>query len=190
MRNLAAALLMTMALGACGQESPPTPPPPPTSAFPDLAQGSYRLEANISQDGRSAPIIMIRDGKKMRVELVTGEGPSTIINDGESGETHVIITIGGRQMAVRGNTAAANIDPAANWSADIAANATRTGVCEVGGETGGEWTQNGAAKTLCVTQDGIILRATESGITTWETTSLLRGPQGAENFAPPPGSRR
>jgi hypothetical protein len=83
-------------------------------------------------------------------------------------------------------------DPSAEWSGDMAANATRTGTCSVAGENGVEWTRaatedGGEANTACVTGDGIILRAKEGDRTVWETTSVQRGPQSAELFTLPPG---
>jgi hypothetical protein len=80
-------------------------------------------------------------------------------------------------------------NPAEQWSADMASTATRTGSCSVAGESGSEWTRtvDEEVNTACVTDDGIILRATENGQTTWETTSVQRGPQSADLFVLPPG---
>ena len=134
------------------------------------------------------PLVMIRDGKKMRLEMETGAGQSAVISNGETGETFILVNAGGQMMALRGNTSGV-ADPAESWSAEIAASATRTGSCAVAGENGGEWTQSegGVARTVCVTADGIILKSAEGGQTQWETTSLQRGPQGAELFTLPPG---
>ena len=69
--------------------------------------------------------------------------------------------------------------------------ATRTGACTVAGVEGSEWsrTEEGVAKTVCVTDDGIFLRGTEGGRTTWEATRVVRGPQPADQFAAPEGVR-
>lgn len=183
-----ALLALVTALAACNPSAPQEPPAPPASAFPNLAQAAYRVEATVSKDGRALPLVMIRDGQNMRLEVDTGEGPSAIISNGETGETLVIVTMGGRTMALRGDNSGFT-DPAAAWSAEIAATATRTGACMVAGENGAEWTrtEDGVAKTACVTEDGIILRTAEAGVTNWETTSVQRGPQSAELFTVPPG---
>ncbi len=58
------------------------------------------------------------------------------------------------------------------------------------GESGVEWTandQDGGPKTACVTNDGIILKATENGVTTWETSRVQRGAQAADLFLVPEG---
>jgi hypothetical protein len=40
-----------------------------------------------------------------------------------------------------------------------------------------------------VTDDGIILRATDDERVVWETTSVQRGPQSADLFVLPPGTQ-
>ncbi|MEQ1709331.1 MAG: hypothetical protein ABL864_13475 [Terricaulis sp.] len=194
MRIAALALVSALALGACNPSAPREGAPGQAAdagggVFPNLSQAAYRTEATISgDDGRSLPLVMIRDGRKMRLEMTTGEGQSTIISNAETGETFVIATMGGRTMALRGDSTGFK-DPAESWGGELAASATRTGSCSVAGENGAEWTrtEDGVAKTACVTGDGIILRATEGGRTTWETSSVQRGPQSAELFALPPG---
>lgn len=185
-----ALLVLVSALGACNPSAPQEAPAPvpPASAFPNLAQAAYRAEVTVSKDGHTVPLVMIRDGRNMRLEVDIGQGPSAIISNGETGETLVIVTMGGRTMALHGDNSGFT-DPAAAWSAEIAATATRTGACAVAGETGAEWTrtENGIAKTACVTQDGIILRTTEAGVANWETTNVQRGPQSAALFTVPPG---
>lgn len=42
-------------------------------------------------------------------------------------------------------------------------------------------------RTSCVTTDGILLKATEDGAVTWETTSVARGPQDPALFTLPAG---
>jgi hypothetical protein len=78
------------------------------------------------------------------------------------------------------------------WAALGADNARSTGRCEVAGESGREWTPKeapapGVDRVACITEDGIVLRVTESGRTLWEATSLQRGPQEASLFGVPPG---
>jgi hypothetical protein len=78
------------------------------------------------------------------------------------------------------------------WAALGAENARSTGKCEVAGESGNEWTPRqapapGVERTACITDDGIVLRVTESGATLWEATSLQRGEQAAALFGVPPG---
>lgn len=78
------------------------------------------------------------------------------------------------------------------WAALGAENARSTGRCEVAGESGHEWTPReapapGVERTACITDDGIVLRVSESGRTLWEATSLQRGEQDAALFGVPPG---
>ena len=78
------------------------------------------------------------------------------------------------------------------WAALGAENARSTGKCEVAGESGHEWTPReapapGVERTACITDDGIVLRVSESGRTLWEATSLQRGEQDAALFGVPPG---
>jgi hypothetical protein len=139
------------------------------------------------------PVVMIRDGRNMRMEFVTGEGPATFITNGESGESYTIATHGGQTFAVRATGLGDAIrNPIDEWQGDVAETSTRTGDCSVAGETGAEWTKTTAedgTDSVCVTQDGIILRATDDGRVVWETTSVQRGPQSAELFTLPAGVR-
>lgn len=78
------------------------------------------------------------------------------------------------------------------WAALGADNARSTGRCEVAGESGREWTPKeapapGVDRVACITEDGIVLRVTESGRTLWEATSLQRGEQDASLFGVPQG---
>lgn len=78
------------------------------------------------------------------------------------------------------------------WEALGGDNARSTGRCEVAGESGREWTPKeapapGVERVACITEDGIVLRVTESGRTLWEATSLQRGEQDAALFGVPPG---
>jgi hypothetical protein len=78
------------------------------------------------------------------------------------------------------------------WAALGAENARSTGRCEVAGESGREWTPReapapGVERTACITDDGIVLRVSESGRTLWEATSLQRGEQDTALFGVPPG---
>lgn len=78
------------------------------------------------------------------------------------------------------------------WAALGAENARSTGKCEVAGESGHEWTPRhapapGVERSACITDDGIVLRVSESGATLWEATSLQRGEQDAALFGVPAG---
>ena len=188
MRSAALALVSVCALAAC---NPAAPGGAGGGLFPDLTRGSYRAEATISnQDGSTMPVVMIRDGQKQRMEFSTPEGESTLIVNGETGEAFMVTVAGGQTMAMRMSGAGEQFtDPAKEWSADLASTATRTGACSVAGQSGAEWTraEEGVANTVCVTDDGIILRAREGERVVWETTSVERGPQDAALFSLPPG---
>lgn len=198
MRSLAIALISALALTACGQSGTTTDGSAANAdadgggLFPNLFGASYRAEATISDgDRRTIPVVMIRDGRKLRMEINADGGATTIITDADAGESFVITTAQGRTMAFRASGMDQQFtDPADSWSGEISANATRTGNCSVAGETGAEWTKTTAedgTDTVCVTQDGIILRATDDGRTVWETTQVQRGPQAASLFELPAG---
>lgn len=190
MRATILALVSVCSLAACNPSAPSGEGGPPTSVsdvFPNLNAAAFRAEANIMREGQTVPVVMIRDGQKLRMEISAPEGQSTIITNAETGESFIIATAAGQTHAMRLQNQDSQ-DPAADWQDEMAA-ATRTGSCSVAGEDGAEWTrdENGTPHTACVTGDGIILRATEGGQTVWETTSVQRGPQSADLFTLPPG---
>ncbi|MGE0740180.1 MAG: hypothetical protein AB7O98_02470 [Hyphomonadaceae bacterium] len=95
-------------------------------------------------------------------------------------------------VAVRIEDASAPQPLEAAWAALGAENARHVGRCEVAGEDGNEWAPReaptpGVERVACITDDGIVLRVTESGRTLWEATSLQRGEQDAALFGVPPG---
>lgn len=192
MRAILLALTSAALLGACGAGSEKAADSAPAeAAFPNLAGASYRMEANVHHtDGTTIPVVMVRDGGKLRMEFSTTQGASTIISDAQTGESYVIAQMAGRTIAMRAPSNGAGLeDPTADWQAELAQSATRTGVCSAAGQTGGEWTntEDGAVRTVCVTDDGVLLGATEGGRMVWETTSVARGPQPADQFTLPAG---
>lgn len=194
MRKILLALTSAALLSACGAGTEnATDSAPDSSAFPNMAGASYRLEANVHHtDGTTIPVVMVRDGAKMRMEFSTAQGSSTVIADATTGESYVIAQMGGESIAMRAPADGSGFqDPTADWQAELAQTATRTGECSAAGQTGEQWTktEDGVVKTVCVTDDGVLLGATEDGRTVWETTSVERGPQPADQFALPPGVR-
>ncbi len=192
MRRAVLALVSVCALAACGQNAQQQGADAGGGLFPDLTRTAYRAEANLSsQDGDTIPVVIIRDGRKMRMEYNAAQGASTIIANGDTGENFVITTQGGRTLAMRASGLDQGFtDPADAWQGDLSQNATRTGTCSVAGENGVEWTKTTAedgTDTVCVTEDGIILRATDDGRVAWETTQVQRGPQSADLFVLPEG---
>jgi hypothetical protein len=193
MRRAFLALASVCALAACnpaGQTD--TAADAGGGLFPDLNRIAYRAEATLSnQDGEAQPIIMVRDGRKTRVEFGTGDGASTIITNGDTGESFVVTTQAGRTMAIRASGMGDQFsNPADAWQGELAQEATKTGTCSAAGETGDEWTKTTETEgtdTVCVTSDGIILRATDDGRVVWETTSVQRGAQAANLFTLPEG---
>jgi hypothetical protein len=192
--SLAAALLAV----ACGQGAPTGSDAAQGAAdvasgiFPNLFQTAYRVEANIrnTETGETSPIVMIRDGRKMRMEFSSAEGSGVIISDGDTGEAIIIMEANGRRFAMRNNNAAESFKaPEEYWAGELAETATFAGPCIHLGEAGGEWrrTDETGDTASCVTADGVILWATQNGERTWETTSIQRGPQSADLFTVPPG---
>lgn len=195
MRRSILALVSVCALAACNPSAPAGQSADNGGGgglFPDLNRTAYRAEATItSENGTTLPMVMIRDGRNMRMEVNAEGSPSTIITNGETGESFIITTQGGRQIAIRASGLNQSLsNPIDEWQGDLAQNATRTGNCSVAGESGAEWTKTtpeDGTDTVCVTEDGIILRATDDGRVAWETTSVQRGPQSASLFTLPEG---
>ncbi len=190
MRIAAVALMAAIMVSGCGQGAPNTGGGGVSNVFPNLFQTAYRAEANIlnPQTGELSPIVMVRDGQKMRMEINSPEGQMVIISNGDTGESLIISQAEGRQFAMRQTDAGVDA-PEDAWGAEIAANATFAGPCVHIGETGAEWrrTDEQGENATCVTGDGIILWSSVNGARTWEATSIARGPQPAELFAAPPG---
>lgn len=191
MRVTVLALISACALAACNP-SAPNGADSGGGLFPDLNGGSYRQEITVTSDeagGAPVAMVMIRDGAKVRWEINSGEGLSTIINNGE--HTYIITNEDGRTMAIEANgVTEAFTNPADQWRGELSANATRSGSCSVAGQNGEEWTKTSAedgTQTVCVTNDGILLRATDEGRTVWETTRVDRGAQAAAQFELPEG---
>lgn len=185
-----AALALAAAVAACNPSAPSGQADGGGGLFPDLTRTAYRADASITHEGASTPVVMIRDGRKMRMEINAPQGASTIITNGDSGESFILSNAGGQMMAIRATGAEQVSNPTEEWQGDLAQNATRTGTCSVAGENGAEWTKTTEADgtdTVCVTDDGIILRATDDGRVVWETTRVQRGPQDAALFELPPG---
>lgn len=194
MRRAILAVVSVCALAACNPSAPTGQSADNGGGglFPDLNGTAYRAEATLTnQDGTTLPIVMIRDGSKMRMEINDPRAPSTLITNGESGESYIISTHGGQTMAIRATGLNQGLtNPADAWQGELSENATRTGNCSVAGESGAEWTKTTAedgTDTVCVTDDGIILRATDDGRVVWETTSVQRGAQSAALFTLPEG---
>lgn len=190
MRRVVLALVSVCALAACNPATPATETAAPNAnAFPDTSAAAYRAEATVTNGEHNSQVVMIRSGRSVRMEFATGEGPATLITNGDTGDSYVITNAGGQTIAVRA-TGDQLSNPLDEWQGELSENATRTGACTVAGETGTEWTKTTAqdgTDTVCVTDDGIFLRATDDGRVVWETTKVERGAQSAELFTLPEG---
>lgn len=190
MRTVALAIVSVLLLSACNQSAPAGGDAETAGSelFPNLTDAAYRAEGQIMRDGQTLPVVMIRDGNKLRMEVGTPQGQSVIISNGETGESLIIATAAGRTFAMRADGEQFQ-DPAQDWQGDIATSATRTGACSRAGESGAEWTrtEEGGTNVACVTNDGIILLAQHNGQVVWQTDSVQRGPQSADLFTLPPG---
>lgn len=198
MRAIWCAAVAALALAACnpsapsGQSAQNPVAQAASSVFPNLFSTAYRAEATITgENGTSLPVVMIRDGSKMRMELTTPAGPVTSLINRETGDAYAVMHVMGRTMVT--HTTISEADRADMWwdNADSTAQMASVGACSHLGETGTEWARGGAdgAQHVCVTGDGIILWATDNGRTTWQTTSVVRGAQDASLFAVPEGAQ-
>lgn len=186
MRAAGLALISALALVACNQGGPGQATD--SGVFPDLNGGSYRLEANMTHEAGTFPVVMIRDGQKQRVEMQTPMGPTTMIVNAATNEGYMLTNAAGRQMAMRMDLDDFE-DPAKEWQTQFASTARRTGSCSAAGENGSEWTHEaeGQVNVVCVTNDGIILRSRSGDTATFEATRVQRGPQSADLFTLPAG---
>jgi hypothetical protein len=194
-------------LSACGLGAP---------AYPEFSETSYRIEGTTASANNGPPVqtVIYRHGPKMRVETVLPNmGQATIVFD-ESTDAAYVLNPTGRTattttiapttvaparatepaagVAVRIEDADAPQPLETAWAALGAENARSPGRCQVAGERGHEWTPReapapGVERTACITDDGIVLRVTESGRILWQATSLQRGDQDDALFGVPPG---
>jgi hypothetical protein len=197
MRVAALALMAALLVSGCGQGASNSGgagggvADVASSVFPNLFQAAYRAEANIRnpENGALTPVVMIRDGRKLRMEFSAPEGSGIIISNADTGETLLISEANGRRFAMRQSNDGGIKAPEEYWGGDLAQSATLAGPCVHLGETGAEWrrTDENGDTASCVTPDGIILWSSVNGERTWETTSIQRGPQSPDLFTLPPG---
>lgn len=188
MKKLIFAAVSACALAACNPSAPGDAGGGGGGGFPDLTSTSYRAEAVVTDDGRTMPVVLMRDGVRQRMEMSADGVQSAFITNAQTGETFIVSTVGGQTRAMRASVGDFE-DPALKWQGEISQTATRVGACSGAGQNGTEWTRDsdGSVETVCVTNDGIILRAALDGQTVWETTSVERGPQDAALFEVPQG---
>ncbi|MGE0596286.1 MAG: hypothetical protein AB7P07_07970 [Hyphomonadaceae bacterium] len=202
MRSVGFALVCGLVLAACnpgqpagegGEGDAQSASASDGSVFPNLFQASYRAEATITgANGQSMPLVMIRSGPRARMEMNGPQGEMATIVNQESGEAFVITTAMGRTMVIRQDINAMENTPDVFWDQATTQAFTQVGPCTHIGEAGLEWSRvrdNGESQNSCVTPDGIILWSTDNGRTTWQTTSVQRGPQDAALFQPPAGAQ-
>jgi len=199
MRFAIAAAAAALMLAACGQSGAPSASAPGAnpleSAFPNIFQTAYRAQGfyRDEESGARGDLVMTRSGRNYRLEFQRDGQNVAIITNADAQEAYLVSQMGGRQMAMRMPVDAEQAqDPFADWSQG--GQATQRGPCLVAGQAGVEWVatpEEGQTtpETACVTPDGIILKATENGETTWEVTSVQRGPQDAALFAVPAGAQ-
>lgn len=182
--------------GATGASAPAQAAAALPTALPNLFQASYRAEAVVHHGtDQPRPVVMIRSGRKMRMEMTSSRGPSVVIADLDAGQSYMITEAAGQRVAMQ-MPLTANAGAALNdlWTQTDGLRAT--GACLVAGQPGVEWsrpaaaagsTETPVARTACIAPDGVLLRVTENGAPVWETTRLDRGPQDPALFAPPAG---
>ena len=154
----------------------------------------------IRPDGGTMAEVIYRDGAKMRTEMNGPAGQMISIINSDTHEAFNIMHIGGRTMATRtdlsqvqtGTHAPVDVDA---LRAQMQSRAHRLGSCSAAGENGSEWTidapegvtTTSGARTMCVTNDAIMIQMKVNGSLVFDTQSLQRGPQDASLFQLPPG---
>src|SRR5262245_49598234 len=103
MRVAALILVSALALAACGKNGQSGPGASANGSsgasqagaanpggvvgnlFPNLFQASYRTEANVtSHNGATTPVVMVRSGHNLRMEMDSRQGHITIIQNGDT----------------------------------------------------------------------------------------------------------
>lgn len=202
MRHVLKAVVLALTLAACGQAAPPAPiasSSGPASAFPNVRQTPFRAAAAmVGPAGASLNVVVLRDGSRSRVEVPSPQGEVMRVTDSASGETLMWRRQLGRSVLLEADdpskppeTPPDYVFPDFWWEGDVAASMRQVGACELLGERGTEWSRESEAgpQNVCITADGVVLWASNSGATIWRLTSLQRGPQDASAFALPPGVR-
>lgn len=205
MRVATLALISVLAMAACSK-APGTASTTPSasnpggvigSMFPNLFQTAFRADGTIiRQNGQTMPIVMIRSGQNMRMEMDTSQGHMVMIRNADTHDMYTIMTMRGRQIAMRADTGSVE-DPMQIWAShqnsDPHTHFAHGGPCTEAGELGSEWTVTRddqtppVVRTACVTSDGIILQAKEGDRVVWQTTRVQRGVQSPALFTLPPG---
>ncbi|MFZ2031095.1 MAG: hypothetical protein WAU68_12350 [Vitreimonas sp.] len=210
MRIAALICVSILALAACSPSAPSggssgtaaTPASGGASGggFPQGGSVSFRQTATIVMGGSSIPEVIYHDGGKMRTEMNGPSGQMISIVNSDTHEAFNIMHVAGRTMATR--TDLSQVQTHASTTVDIDAlraqmqsRAHRLGDCSAAGEHGGEWSidaPEGVAtasgpRTMCVTNDGIMIQMKANGNLVFDTQSLQRGPQDASLFQLPPG---
>ena len=144
--------------------------------------------------------VIYHDGAKSRTEMNGPMGQIISIINSDTHEAFNITHVAGRTMATR--TDLSQVQTHASTSVDVDAlraemrsRAHRLGDCSAAGEHGGEWSMDApagvattsGARTMCVTNDGIMIQMKLNGSLVFDTQSLQRGPQDASLFQLPPG---
>lgn len=204
MRIAALAFVSVLALGACNPSASTDSGAPAAAedATPPQASGvSFRQEATLTMNDRSIAQVIYHDGARIRTEMASPAGGTmTSIINSDTHEAISIMQIGGRTMATRTDLsqvqtgATPNVDVDA-LRAQMQARTHRVGDCSAGGESGSEWSVDPPAevqtpqptRTMCLTNDGIMIQMKQDGVVVFDTTSLQRGPQDASLFTVPPG---
>lgn len=205
MRIAALAFVSLLALGACNPSASTNSDAPAAAndaTFPQASGVAFRQEATLTMGGQSIAQVIYHDGARIRTEMPSPTGGSmTSIVNSETHEAISIIQIGGRTIATRTDLSQVQSGGASQpvdldaLRAQMQARTHRIGSCSAGGESGSEWSVDppaevqapAVARSMCLTQDGIMIQMKQDGVVVFDTQSLQRGPQDASLFTVPPG---
>lgn len=177
------------------------PGPSLPKGFP-AQTASWRGTYEFRRDDAVAETIIHGSGRRQRMTFPAGSGfgpgragrfAQTMAIDPDKG-AFVVWPEGEGAPAIATRIETADLGPlAAIVTADEAktARAVRAGEDRIAGERCDEWSfpseEDGAGSSVCVTSDGILLRASAGGVPIFTATSIARGPQDPSLFAPPAG---
>ena len=169
--------------------------------FPTASNVAFRQEGTLTIGGQTIPQVSYHDGGKVRTEMKGPMGDTIMVVNNDTHEGFTLAHMMGRTIATRIDLTQQSASPVtqdqvAQWRADMANRAHQVGTCSAAGESGTEWEvappagsadTSAGQRSMCVTNDGIMLQMKMNGEVVFNTTSIRRGPQDPSLFTPPAG---
>lgn len=202
LRAAAAACLALTALAACSRESGTGPAASGPAGFPSL-NAAYSATYQMYEDGAEQPVMegsMYRDGaQRMRFDMVRNGQPVAMVFDAANRRSLMFRTGEGAPRAALvmphgEDSVFENMSDWDSWSDGETVQPQKVGTDTVAGERCDVWRApagegEATGSEACVTSDGILLRAGDTGAATPDliATNVDRGRPDAALFSIPEG---